>query len=172
MKLTVHLHEPFVEGLHYRELSAREGGGRYRFALLEDVQFVHPHFILPLDANVSFRDRHGQEWMRLTCRTQTIRRHYWWNGNTPKWGFQLFGRSIWIGTWDHPATRPASNKHDADFQFSACEHYPFSWEAANQHYHDIARAEGFRLASAFHGALQDFSLNAWGRDHGCHSVQL
>jgi hypothetical protein len=170
MIATVHLREPMIEGEHFRRLSVREGGGRYRFALLQDVVFIHPHFILPLDHHVSFRDKHGHEWMAMTCRTQTIRKDYWWNGNTPKRGVMILGRDFWFGCPDYPETICASGKHDPDFQFRMTEHFPFSWETVNRHYRELCG--NFKLANAFHGALRDFSWAAWSAksDDGTHSV--
>lgn len=161
MNPRVHATEPWIEGEHYRRLSAREGKGRYRFALLQDVTFVYPQIIMPIEQRVSFRDAHDHEWMRMTCKTQTIREDYWWNGNTPKRGIMLMGFSLWLGTPDFRGTIPASGKHDPDFQFRKCEHYPFKWEEVNHHYLDIASGNGFCLARTYHGALKDFSKAAW-----------
>jgi hypothetical protein len=163
-----------VEGDHYRRLSVREGGGRYRFALLKDVTFIHPHFILPLDHHVSFRDGLHHEWMVMTCRTQTIRKDYWWNGNSPKRGFRLLGKDRWIGTPDFKQTIPASNKHDPDFQFHHCEHFPFSLDQVNDHYRQLCDESGFRLSNTFHGALTDFSRKLWDApdESGCYSILL
>ena len=171
---TVHLREPLIEGEHFRRLSVREGGGRYRFVLLKDVVFVHPHFILPLAHHVSFRDAHGHEWMALTCRSQVVRKDSCWNGNTPKRGFSLWGKDYWFGTPDFAGTIAASLKHDADFQFHHCKHFPFSLAQANEHYREICGRCGFRLANTFHGALADFSAKLWHApdDSGCHSVLL
>ncbi len=161
-----------IEGEHYRRLSVREGGGRYRFVLLRDVVFIHPHFVLPLAHHVSFRDKDHHEWMAMTCRTQTVRADYAWNGNSPKIGFRLFGRDVWLGTMDFKPTIPSSGKHDPDFQFRKCEHFPFSLTVVNQHYRELLG--NFRLANSYAGALADFSPKIWNSPAAsdCYSVLL
>jgi hypothetical protein len=171
---SIHLREPLIEGEHFRRLSVCEGGGHYRSELLKDVVFVHPHFVLPLAHLVSFRDGGGREWMAMTCRGQTIRKGYWWNGNSPKRGIKLFGKDRWFGTPDFAGTIAASLKHDADFQFHHCPHYPFSLAQANDHYRQICDSANFRLTHTFHGALADFSRKLWDAPDtsGCHSILL
>jgi len=172
---TLHLAEPLEEGYHFRKLSVREGQGIYRFLLQRDVIYIHARAVLPLFGAVSFRDRSGREWMRMTTRTQILRAGYAWNGNSPKRGITLLGRDLWLGTPDfHPGTLAASLKHDADFQFHHTAHHPFSLEETNLHYLHLCQNDHFRLDGIYHSALRNFSASAWNSPlaPGLHSVQL
>lgn len=157
-----------------------EGRGRYRFATLRPITFIHAARVYPVIASVSFRDRHNHEWMRLTTRTQTIAKDYWWNGNSGfKRGLTLAGREFWTGTPDFRWSITPTLKHDPDFQFHHCDGFPFGLETTNRHYLSLGlqSATGWRdrlLVHTYYRALCAFSSIAWrsGPDDGIHSVNL
>lgn len=163
--------ESFAPNWEYRTLSVAEGKGKYRFRTLKPVQF-------PVTGSVarpiSFRDHTGKEWMRITSRFITIAADYAWNGNSPKSGFVIGGRDVWFGTPDFKPTIPASLLHDALFQFSAVELFPFSLTDCNNAYYDICRAKNFKLSAQYIAALNLFSKNFFGKDRGdkLYAVEL
>jgi hypothetical protein len=166
-----------VEGHSFRRMAVAESCGRYRFKGIGDFTIIYGFDLYPDNRTVSFRDENEVEWMRLTRRTKIIRCGYAWNGNSWKKGIRVLGKDVWLGTPDyHPGTLEASENHDTDFQFHACEHYPevLTFERVNHHYYLLAKANKFKLAGAFHGALKDFSLAAWlhAANNTVHSVVL
>lgn len=163
MKPLIRFEHPLTEGHNFRRMAVAETGGVYRFQLIRDFVFIYSHDILPPDHNeVSFRDEHDREWVRMTRRTKTVREGYAWNGNSWKKGFRLFGKDFWVGTPDyHPGTLEGSLGHDPDYQFGHTAHFPFGFDAVNYHYFLLCQANRFNLAHAYYGALCDFGGAAW-----------
>jgi hypothetical protein len=175
MKPAIRFERPHVEGDTFRRMAVAESGGRYRFKLLRDFVYIYNFDLFPANIQVSFRDEHDREWMRMTRRTKVVREGYAWNGNSWKRGIRVFGKDVWLGTPDtHPGTLEASGGHDPDFQFAHCEHFPLTWSQCNYHYLLLAQANKYRLANLFHGALEDASRPAWesAEKNPVHSIVL
>lgn len=160
----IKLATPFVLGHTYREMRVGETEGRQRFQLCGgDVVYTYDRRIYSGDYEISLRDSKDREWVRFSPTMKIIRHGYSWNGNSPKYGFRIFGKDVWLGTPDFEATRAASASHDADFQFSHCEHFPsaLTLDVVNHHYFEILRSRRFCLAGVYHEALKDFSRPVW-----------
>lgn len=152
---------PFVEGKDFRRLTVAEGQGIYRFETLVPMIFRFNECVIPCPTRRSFRVK-GREWFHLSPKSATIPARYQWNGSSPKRGYRILGRDVWVGTPDFAGTLAASLLHDAMFQFSACSLLPFSLEEANEFYRQICKQHGFCLTGAYFGALRDFSAPYWG----------
>lgn len=150
------------EGIHYRRLSVREGGGVYRFETLLPLTYHFAAPLLPDSRTLSYRTPAG-EWLLLTRTTATVSARYRWNGNSPKKGIHLLGRDLWLGTPDYPATLAASLLHDAFFQFSGTRPFPVSLDYANACYAGICRGAHFRLTAVYQTALEECSRAYWGK---------
>jgi hypothetical protein len=101
----------FREGEHFR--INRKGKPKFRYTTLRTTRIM---IDVPIDETISFRDRHGIEWMRLAptaCgKTQkTIREGYSWDGATCVPDCNLYLETL---------------NHDTDCQFRFTEHFPFS----------------------------------------------
>ncbi len=142
-------------------------GGKYRFETMESTAV---RLDLPLTEVISFRDKDGREWMRLTGPKLSIRHGYAFDGCSPK---AFIGR-LWIGTPDPPCTRLASLVHDALYQMIATEHFPLSREQCDAAFFDIMRLSGFRFAGVYHQAVRTFG-GFYARNNarnGCRSVVI
>jgi hypothetical protein len=141
---------PFERGTHYRELSPKEGGNRWRFVTLRDVsfdlEFHHRGSFLFLDAA-------GRPFARIDGRRWTILRGYAWNGASPKRHVPLLG---WIGTPDPIQTHAATCLHDSLGQASTAAHFPLSPYQVDAAFFDVMRLAGFPLAGTYHGAVRCF----------------
>ena len=154
-----------VEGRDFRRLSVEEGKGAYRFKTLVPITYKFSEAVLIPPTRRAFI-ANDVEWARLSPKSLTITEGYAWNGSSPKKGIRVFGKDVWIGTPDFPATLPASLVHDVMFQFSALSAMPFTLVQANDFYRQICDQFGFRLTGAYYGALRDFSAPYWGVRNG------
>lgn len=150
-----------VEGADFRRLSVVEGYGTYRFKTLVPMVYKFNAPIIPCPSRRSFRVE-GKEWLYLTSKAATIPSGYSWNGSSPKRGYRILGRDVWLGTPDFHGTLAASLIHDVLFQFSGCIQLPFDLEEANDFYRQICSQYSFRLTGTYFGALRDFSAPYWG----------
>lgn len=158
---------------HFRRLSVIEGRGTNRFETRQAITYVFAGPILPRSAILSFRDRDGKEWLRLTALTATIPPKYRWNGNSPKKGLRILGRDLWLGTPDLPSTIAASLLHDAFFQFSGVLQFPISLTTANDCYTQICRANRCSLTGIYQAFLDEHSHLFWGKSpRGSHCIPL
>jgi len=155
----------FTEGIHYRQLK----GGNYRFELTKNITLSLPY--MTNTKRLSLRDCERKEWVRIIGNRYTISAGYRWNGSSPKWWVPLIG---WVGTPDPVATRLASCFHDTAFQFLRVADYPLGYDEANEIFHDIMLAAGFRFAGMYHGAVKDLGQYFFSDypERGEHSVIL
>ena len=138
----------FSPGIEYRELSPRQGGGKWRF-LLQRAITVKLHFSHP---DVSFHDASGHEWARIEFDVLTIRSGYAWNGCSPKMG----AGPLWLGTPDFHGTRKASLVHDVLFQFSPTAHFRATFGQCNEQFRRHMLRHDFPLAEVYFAAVQKF----------------
>lgn len=138
----------FVEGIHYKKLK----GGKYRFQLLADVSLKLPQLAGGTRV-ISFRDHKGTEWMRIDKDVVTVRKKYCWNGCSPCRWVPFVG---WVGTPTPYPTILASLVHDSLWQFLHCQYFPLTQRQCDQVFLDIMKANNFRWANAYHGAVLDF----------------
>ncbi len=147
----------FVEGIHFRRMRVSESDGKYRFETLRKISVPINGF--PVSPVAFFSN--GSEWFRITPYELAVPKGYAWNGSSPKQGYCILGKDIWLGTPDFRETILASLFHDALFQFSATKHFPFSLEQSNDIFFLLCGK--FRLANAYSGALKDWSKNYFNR---------
>lgn len=157
----------FVRDRDYRELSPAEGGRKYRFTLLRDLESRMPY---RLTGRFSFRDSNGHEWMRFENDRRIIRANYSWNGCSPKRHVPVFG---WIGTPDTADNLYGSVIHDSGYQFSGTPYFSLSREMEDDFFLMNLRKEGFKLACVYHKAVRYCGGAAFGRNpNGLVSLQL
>ena len=161
---------PLVKGLHYRELSAREGG-QMRFEL-RSAPVIY-EFAAPIMAAGEVRAFHAKdfngvsyEWLRLEARRAVVMPYYRWNGNSIK----KVVLGVRVGTPDFQGGRMGSTIekslfHDTLFQFSTLPELTelFDLKKANQAYRDIEGAVPFRLNDVYCKVLDKFSAGTWGQ---------
>ena len=139
---------PFEKGLHYRELSPKEGGRRWRFVTLVDVtfelEFHHRGSFL-------FFDAAGRPFARIDGRRWTILAGYAWNGASPKRWVPFVG---WIGAPDPVETHASTGLHDCLGQASTAAHFPLSRIQVDAAFFDVMTLRGFCLAGTYHGAVR------------------
>jgi len=117
----------FREGEHFRV--NRKGKPKWRYTTLRTVRIM---IDVPIEETISFRDRHGIEWMRLAptaCgKTQkTIREGYSWDGATLVPDCKLFLETI---------------NHDSDYQFRRTEHFPWTRRECDDAFLDLMKLGG------------------------------
>jgi hypothetical protein len=162
---------PLIRGIHYRELSVREGGAD-RFELRsQPIEFLFDAPVLPDGEVRSFRARDRKsgfyrEWLRLESRKGIVMPYYRWNGNSIK--KVICG--VRVGTLDFQDTEQGSTIekslfHDTLFQFSSLEELTevFSLAAANHAYRTIEGRRPFRLNNVYCWALDQWSAGSWGK---------
>jgi hypothetical protein len=160
--MSLHILAPsFVEGKDFRRLSVKEGKGIYRFKTLVPMIYRFSEPVISAPSRRSFRVK-GKEWMYLSSKALVITTGYSWNGSSPKRGYRICGKDVWVGTPDFPETLAASLGHDVLFQFSSRIELPFDLEEANLFYLQICEQFKFKLAKTYYGALKDFSSPYWG----------
>lgn len=110
----------FDLGVHYKELSPKDGGYKYRFVTMDDIEISFDANLIPEGYSILFKDTKDRVWMTIKYDKIIISKNYAWDGCTPKkwWGF-------WWGTPDFQKTIIASLIHDALLQFHNCDHFPF-----------------------------------------------
>lgn len=150
----------FHIGRHYYRLDpVREGGLRWRFRLTDDL-FVPLSGCVPKGRVISFRDKHGDEWMSICDSGIHISQWYCWNGCTPKRYIPYL--RVWLGTPDFESAILASCVHDALYQFSCTEHFPLHRSDCDEIFRRLIEAKGGkRIARIYHGAVR-----RWGRWSG------
>lgn len=170
---------PLIRGLHYRELSVREGR-EMRFELRSSpVTYRFSEPALPDGELRSFhaKDFNGvdHEWLRIEPRHAMVMPYYRWNGNSIK--RVILG--VRVGTLDFQgdgrmgSTIEKSLLHDALFQFSTLPELVeiFDLKKANQAYREIEGAAPFLLNDLYCKVLDQFSANTWGKpDSNCAEV--
>ena len=131
----------FLEGEHFR--INRKAGSKWRYTTLRTTRIK---IDVPSDETISFRDRNGIEWMRLTptlCgKTQmTIAEGYSWDGATmvPDCGLYL-----------------ETLVHDVLYQFRATEHFPFSRRECDDAFLDLMKLAKFPLALVYWRGVRMF----------------
>ncbi len=120
----------FLPGEHFR--INRKAGKRWLYTALRTIRLqldVH------LDETVSFRDRNGIEWMRLTPTAHgktcmAIREGYSWNGANCAPDFCLFLETL---------------VHDVFYQFLRTQHFPFSRRECDNAFLDLMKLRRFGL---------------------------
>jgi hypothetical protein len=138
----------FAPGIEYRELSTKQGRGKWRFETLR--QITHKlHFFHP---DVIFSDEYGIQWARIENDILHIRTGYTWNGCSPKLG----ALGLWLGTPDFHATRRASLIHDVLFQFSATDHHKATFAQCNEVFRRQMLRHDFALTEIYHAAVTKF----------------
>jgi hypothetical protein len=150
---------PFNCGDHYRELSPAEGRYRWRWQLSQDLR-IPLRFICP---PFSCRNSDNWEWMRVEGGEQIVRAGYTWNGASPKRYSRILRR--WVGVPDGPKNLRGTCSHDALYQASALMRFPISRRWADDLFGDILRADNFRWANLYQGAVEDFGAASWGVAH-------
>lgn len=141
---------PFEKGVHYRELSPKEGGRRWRFVTLVDVTFeVDFHH----RGSYLFVDHLDRPFARIDGRKWTMLAGYAWNGASPKRWVPVFG---WIGTPDPVETHAGTGLHDSLGQASTAPHFPLSTYQVDAAFFDVMALAGFCLAGTYHGAVRHF----------------
>lgn len=131
----------FLEGEHFRR--NLKAGKKWRFTTLRTTRIK---IDVPIDETVSFRDRDGVEWMRLSPTAcgktlKTIREGYSWDGATcvPDCGLFL-----------------ATLNHDSDYQFRRTEHFPFSRRECDDAFLDLMKLDGFKFAMIYWQGVRKF----------------
>lgn len=157
---------PFTENVHYRELSPEEGKRRWRWATM---RWTCLRLSIRSRYEVGFLDGNGSLWARIEGQQFWIAPNYWWNGCSPKAHVPLFG---WVGTPDTPRTALASLFHDAMYQASGTDHFPFSREQADLIFRNVLRGSMFPFAGIYHRAVKEFGGASWGRPQGLYSKLL
>jgi len=135
----------FNKNIHYKEYLPYEGGYRYRFVTLKDIQFYFTHPLISRGQKLSFKDKSGRVWMTITSHTITISKNYAWDGCTPKkwWG-------VWWGSPDFEDTTLASLLHDILIQFSKTIYFPFSRYEIDQYFKYILLDNEFILTDLYY----------------------
>lgn len=169
---------PLIKGIHYRELSVREGG-EMRFELRSApvvFRFAEPIMEAGEIREFHARDFNGvaYEWLRLEAGRGLVMPYYRWNGNSIK----KVVLGCRVGTPDFQGGRMGSTIekslfHDALFQFSTLPELTdlFDLQKANHAYRVIEGASPFRLNGVYCNVLNKFSSNTWARpDSKCAAV--
>jgi hypothetical protein len=131
----------FLQGEHFRV--NRKASQRWRYTTLRTTRIK---LDACLDETLSFRDRNGIEWMRLTptiCgKVQLeIREGYSWDGATIVPDFcQMLATLV----------------HDALYQFRQTEHFPFSRRECDDAFLDLMKLDGFKLAIVYWRGVRMF----------------
>lgn len=131
----------FIEGEHFR--INRKAPVWWRYTTLRTTR-------IKLDVQstetISFRDRHGIEWMRLSptiCgkTLMTIREGYSWNGATCAPDLDLFLETLF---------------HDIGLQFIKTQHFPFSKREWDAGFLDLMKLVRFKLKYIYWQAVRKF----------------
>lgn len=141
----------FHRATHYHPLR----GGRFRFELLRDVSIRIPALGCHT-ASISFRDFRNVEWARIDGDILTARAGYAWNGASPCRWIGIGKLGFWLGTPTPHECVLATLFHDICFQFLRTHYWPIPICQCNGLFHDIMVAAGFKFASTYHGAVEDF----------------
>lgn len=153
------LSPPFREGYEYRQMSVKDGHGKYRFVTLKDIIFEIDEGL----PRIKFTNM-GRVWFETGYKYYMCHAGYAWNGCTPKFGKRILGKDFWFGTPDFEETRTASLGHDIAFQFSGLLEMPITLDDATDIFRQILEQNRFFLTNTYHGALVDFSKRYWGAD--------
>jgi len=156
--MNFHEFPEFNVGINYREQHPTlEAARKWRYITLQDVMIELDVDVKRLQDVAFFCGKH-RERMVLVGNVLMIRAGYAWNGCTPKRWSSVLQR--WVGTPDFQETILASLFHDALYQFSRTEHFPFhKSEVDSLFYNIIYRAGAVKIASVYHGAVN--KLGKW-----------
>jgi len=150
-------------GYDYTTLTVKEGKGLYRMKTLANFVYETDEDIIAPNTRLIFRDKDFIPRLKIEPRLITVYEGYAWNGNSPKRGFRILWKDIWIGTPDFfPQTVKSSGLHDALFQFSGLRGMPVSLYQANDFYYQIATAHGHLLNDMYYLVLRNCSNRYWG----------
>jgi hypothetical protein len=135
----------FDKNNHYKEYSPYEGGYKYRFVTLNDINFYFTNPLVCKGQKILFKDKQGRVWMTMTSHTITISKKYAWDGCTPKiwWG-------IWWGSPDFESTVLASLLHDSLIQFQKTINFPFTRYEIDQFFKYILCDNDFILTDLYY----------------------
>lgn len=137
---------PFFEGIHYRELSPKEGREKYKYITLEPITLCFKNRrLVPRDVKLQFNKIGGPKLMVINPYSITIFPGYMWNGCSPK--LLLFKH--WFGTPDFKETIIASLFHDALRQFESTAHFPFSRVTQDTIFFTILKEQNFKFATLY-----------------------
>lgn len=143
----------FIEGIHWRKLTAMERNGRpWKYKLLQDitVRFERPICF----GNYYLHDGNGDHWGTISPLFIMVSAGYAWNGSSC--------------SPDLPGVLLPSVVHDLLYQFSGVNHFPFSRTFADNLFFDLATT---RLAFAYRLGLLVGGWACWGQhETGLHIV--
>lgn len=139
----------FLENEHFR--INRKAGKKWRYTTLRTTRIVIDH---PINERISFRDRNGIEWFRLSTTAcgktlASIPEGYSWDGATcaPDGGLYL-----------------ATLVHDVLYQFRFTRDFPFSRRECDIAFLDLMRIARFPLAPVYYRAVRWFGKNRGGHN--------
>ena len=141
----IELFPEFEKNIHYKEYSPLEGGYKYRFVTIHDIEFRFLHRIIPRGQKILFKDAKGKIWMTIFSNKVIISKGYAWDGCTPKkwWG-------IWWGVPDFKKTALASLLHDALIQFQHTKHSQFNRYEIDNYFKFILKDNEFVLSELYY----------------------
>lgn len=123
--------QPFEEGLAYAR------GNVWSWHLLDDLRV---RLLFPPPDNISFRDRHDREWLRIQDGHLIVRAGYACDGCT---NAPTTARNI-----------RAAFLHDALYQFLATNHMPISKDQADLIFYEAMRHDRFLLRGPYYHAVR------------------
>lgn len=131
----------FLPGEHFR--INRKAGRDWDHTTLRSTRIK---LDVCIDETISFRDRHGVEWMRLSPTVggktlMTIREGYSWDGATLVPDFGLYLETL---------------VHDVFYQFRLTEHFPFSRRECDDAFLDLMKLSKFRLRYIYWQGVRRF----------------
>jgi len=131
----------FVENEHFR--INRKAGKKWRYTTLKTTRIK---LDVMLDETISFRDRNGIEWMRIS---PTICGKA---GLSIKEGYSWDGATMVPDACQHLPTLV----HDATYQFRLTEHFPFSRRECDAAFLDLMKLAKFPLALVYWRGVRMF----------------
>jgi hypothetical protein len=142
----------FILGVHYKELSPKEGENKRRWVLLKDIEIVHNEILTHKGETIFFKHL-GKVWMTFKGYVAKIFKDYSWDGCSPKIHNFFFG---WMGVPDHKNTRLSSVTHDAYTQFENTDHMPLTRKEIDYVFYDIMKLKKYLFRGLFHGGVKTF----------------
>jgi hypothetical protein len=154
----------FEKLTHYKEYDPYEGGYRYRYVTLKEIEFRVLYPLIPRGQKIIFKDKKGGVWMTMTPYKITISKDYAWDGCTPKrwWG-------IWWGTPDFESTILASLLHDVLLQFYTTKHFPLSRYEIDNFFKYILEEHDFILSKIYYYGVRSWSTISPAEDYNVKS---
>lgn len=131
----------FLEGEHFR--INRRAASKWRYTTLRKTRVK---IDVPSDETISFRDRNGIEWARLSptiCGKTllTIAEGYSWDGMTGVPDLMMYLEPL---------------VHDVCYQFRHTEHFPFSRRECDDAFLDLMKLVRFPLALVYWRGVRMF----------------